>query len=621
MDNTKPSNQDFPLSFNAYAAFDAQSLKTLMQQRLSENGVFTDQIFEGSNFNNLLDVIAYSYNVLLYYLNQTSNESLFTNATLYENMNKIVKLINYKPIGVQTSILNFNATANDQLSPGVYTIPRFSYFTINDIFYSFNSDLTFVKGTSGIESLDELGNFTVLYQGQFVEYPIYISTGENYEEISIVSVDSDGNNDPIDHNNIFVFVRDRSGKWREWSRVESIFLQNGGSECFEVRLNENQRYSIKLGNNVTGKKLTAGDLVAVYYLRSDKETGQVGPGTLDGNQIFFYSTDQFNTIFNDVINPNNNIITFEEANNVTFTNTDASTEYSDVESVAQIRKNAPNTFRQQGRAVTTDDFRSYIISNFGNIITDAYVVNNWEYLDQHINYLYNIGLKEPSLDSRVLSNQIKFADSCNFNNVYVYVIPKKLITNDFTFDRGFLGDGLKDYIINKLEKIKTATVEIIIQDPVYLALGIAAPSQDEILNKQLRPTIINESKLVVSRSLNSNTSFSDIRNKVKEIILQYFSFNNIRLGQLIDVQGITQSILGIDGVDAISTQRGDITLPGINLLGFNPAYSEPNEDISVISQNIKLPYFKAPYWFDVNLLNSQIEVIASNMVSSAIREY
>ena len=104
-----PSDQQFPLSYNSYAAFDALSLKQLMKQRLLQNGVFNDQIFEGSNFNNLLDVVAYSYNVLLYYLNQTSNESLFSNSQLYENMNKIVKLINYKPLGVQSSILNFNA--------------------------------------------------------------------------------------------------------------------------------------------------------------------------------------------------------------------------------------------------------------------------------------------------------------------------------------------------------------------------------------------------------------------------------------------------------------------------------------------------------------------------------
>ena len=92
------TNQNYQLSFNSYAAFDATTLKSLMQQRLIDGGVFTDQIFEGSNFNSLLDVIAYSYHVLLFYLNRTANEASFSSAQLYENVNRIVKILNYNPI-------------------------------------------------------------------------------------------------------------------------------------------------------------------------------------------------------------------------------------------------------------------------------------------------------------------------------------------------------------------------------------------------------------------------------------------------------------------------------------------------------------------------------------------
>ena len=263
MNNPLPLDQEFPIQFNEYAAFDALSLKSLMQDRLTVNGTFTDQVYEGSNFNNLLDIVAYSYNVLVYYLNQTGNEGLFSSSQIYENMNKIVKLVNYKPMGPTTSILNYNATATSDISPGVYTIPRFSYFTVNDIYYSFNQDATFVKSVTGVEILSDLTERTLLYQGEFIEYPIYISTGENFEEVSVVSVDQDGINDSIDNNNIYVFVRGNNGKWVEYSRVDNLFLQNGVSESFEVRFNENQRYVIKFGNNVTGKKLTSGNLVAI----------------------------------------------------------------------------------------------------------------------------------------------------------------------------------------------------------------------------------------------------------------------------------------------------------------------------------------------------------------------
>ena len=81
---------EYNLPTNAYAAFDATSLKRLLIDRLTEKGVFTDQIYEGSNMSSILDVIAYSYHILLFYLNRTGNESMFSQSELYENMSRIV---------------------------------------------------------------------------------------------------------------------------------------------------------------------------------------------------------------------------------------------------------------------------------------------------------------------------------------------------------------------------------------------------------------------------------------------------------------------------------------------------------------------------------------------------
>lgn len=621
MENIKPIDQEFPLAFNSYAAFDATSLKSLMQQRLLENGTFTDQVFEGSNFNNLLDVVAYSYNVLLFYLNQTSNESLFSNAQLYENMNKIVKLLNYKPVGNLTSILSFKAVANSALPIGVYTIPRFSYFTINDIYYCFNTDLTFVKTTSGEEELTELSEYSLLYQGRFVEFPVTVSTGEKFEEVSIVSVDADGNNEQIDHNNIYVFIRDGSGVWREWKRVDNIFLERGNSEVYEVRLNENQRYNIKFGNNVTGKKLTAGNLISIYYLNTDKNLGKVGANTLNGNQLFFFNTEQYNTILNNVRGEESNLLTLEQANNILFTNDSSSTDSSDLESVDKIRVNAPNFFKQQGRLVTVNDIRSFVISNFSNVLSDVAVVNNWEYLDEHVRYLYNIGLKDPSLDSRVLLNQVQYADSCNFNNLYLYCVPKILLNSSFSFEKGFLGPGIKDYILKKVDEFKMSTMEVVFQDPVYFALGLGVATQEEIFNKQLSTDILIQTKFVIGKSSKSGLSNSEIIRRIKNIFVDYFSFKSTSLGQVVDIQFLTQSILNIDGVENLSTTRGDINLPGLSLLAFNPVYSNGNEDIKIVTQNIKLPYFKIPYWYDYSILDTQIEIMPADALTSNIREY
>ena len=101
---------NFPLKQDAYAAFDAISLRNLIISRLNEQGVYTDQNYLGSNIASIIDIISYSFNTLMFYLNKTSTESMFTEAQLYENISRIVNVFDYKPIGYQTSTLAFSCS-------------------------------------------------------------------------------------------------------------------------------------------------------------------------------------------------------------------------------------------------------------------------------------------------------------------------------------------------------------------------------------------------------------------------------------------------------------------------------------------------------------------------------
>ena len=68
---------DCPSTKDGYLAFDALSLKQHIKDRLNESGVFTDQNYEGSYISTVIDIIAYTFNVLMFYLNKTSSESMF----------------------------------------------------------------------------------------------------------------------------------------------------------------------------------------------------------------------------------------------------------------------------------------------------------------------------------------------------------------------------------------------------------------------------------------------------------------------------------------------------------------------------------------------------------------
>jgi hypothetical protein len=609
MADNEITNQNFPLSFNSYASFDATSIKTLMQQRLIDGGVFTDQIFEGSNFNSLLDVIAYSYHVLLFYLNRTANESSFTNAQLYENVNRIVKLLNYNPIGIQTSVLSFSAVANNSLEQGIYTIPRYSYFTINDTSYSFAEDLTFSKSTSGVEVLNDLNESGLLYQGSFIQYPLYIATGEEFEEFNIVSVDADGNNDLIDHSHIHVYVKSGNNSWKQYNSVNSLYLENNLSETYELRLNENQRYSIKFGNGVTGKKLNEGDFIVVFYLKSDGPNGEAGSNVLNGSRLFIYNTQLYSEIMSQIRAAGSNILNISEAAQLNFENNLPSSKFTYQEDSKSIKNNARNTYKTQYRLINSTDFENYIKNNFSNLIQDVKVVNNTDYVEGHLQYLNEIGLSEPNLDSRILFNQINFSNSCNFNNVNCYCIPKIPQNETANFNK-FLSIGLKNRIKDSLNQIKILTSEIVFQDPVYMEVGIGVASSDEINNKKLYPEIVSESKLVIKKKSQSFISDSSI---VENIVNAFKSFfDNQTLGKKIEIDKIDTSILGINGIESFFTQRvvnGEtIVINGLSLMVFNPIYSAPEEDIQIINQSLILPFFKSPYYGNYDVLKGNIVI-------------
>lgn len=618
------TSNTFNLPLNAYAAFDASNLKTLMIQRLNDGGVFTDQIYEGSNFNTLLDIIAYSYNVLLFYLNKTASESNYSQAQIYENMNRIVKALNYNPVGNQSAVLSFNAVAPSTLPQGVYSIPRYSYFTANGINYSFTQDTTFIKTSDGEEELTQLNNSTLLYQGTFTPYPPYIANGSPFEEFSLAVNTENSLPEIIDHSNIHVYILDKSGVYTEWKRTDSLYLELAGSKAYECRLNENQRYVLKFGNNVNGKQLEPGNVITVFYLKSDGVGGEIGPGVIDNNSLFLYNAPAFTQVFNDV-KQDLAYLTSTQAASLKFINPMASTAFAPLEDVTSIRANAANTFKTQYRLVTTGDFEVFIKNNFGNVVHDIKVVNNWDYLAEHVRYLYNIGLKTPNNDSRVLFNQVTFADSCDFNNIYVYVVPKFLQVENNLLKNQFAGTGLKDLIVDKTQPVKLTTTEVVIMDPVYIAVGIGVASNEEINNSILTPDIISETKLIVGRTPNSVLSENEIKYQVVAAFKSYFNVSNVRLGQNIDLNFITSSILKIPGVTSISTSRvcNGITIQrsGISLLAFNPVYSDPGEDITIINQSLTLPYFKIPYLYNLNTLTNSIDVVTPDVQGASLREY
>ena len=532
---------DFGLSRDSYTAFDARSLKELIQTRLNEGGIYTDQSFEGSNMSSIVDVIAYSYHLLLFYLNQTSAESMFSDTSIYENMNRIVKLIDYKPKGYQTSLLSFDLIANRLLPIDAYTIKRYSYFTVGGLYYSFISDSTFNKTVPGDQSLTNFSSENILREGQYFEYPEVIALGEDFETINL-AVRSNSNNLTvnIDSDSIDVYVKDiNTNQITEYTETNSLFLENSDSTVVEKRLNENGLYEFKFGNGVFGKKLNEGDKVFIYYIQSSGEAGVISPGILDGNNINLYNTPRFQEISNNIYNSTFNFLTIQQLQYLSFSNSLQSTLPVEKEDVESIRNNASKNFQLQNRVITLNDYNDYLQSNFSQVLKSFSVVNNDDYVDQYLNYFLNIGLSKPNNDSRVLFNQINFNSINQANNVYLFLVSK-FNNVDVDNNLNFVSTSQKSAIINSFKTQQQANINIVPVDPVFTEFDLGVRSGD---NEDITKNLANESFLVIKRNVLSNSSTEAMKERINNIFVNYF--DSVNLNSLISLKDITNQMVYI----------------------------------------------------------------------------
>jgi hypothetical protein len=201
-----------------------------------------------------------------------------------------------------------------------------------------------------------------------------------------------------------------------------------------------------------------------------------------------------------------------------------------------------------------------------------------------------------------LFNQVNYSTSTNFNNVYLFTVPKiSTILNEQT--PNYLNPTQKQLILNECNLKKDITHNVVCADPVYKAfnIGVQQAGETETID------ISNDTVLVVRRDINSRLSVNNLKNTIQTIIKDYF--NTLSLGSKVNITTITSDILSLEGVKSISTRRvsSGYETPQLSLVVWNPLY--PEDDINITSQNISLDTFMFPYFYNISQLTSKIIVI------------
>ena len=614
-----------------YLRWNASSMKDLIVEKLNEDGVYSDQIFEGSNLSVIIDVFAYMYDVLTFYVNHSATEAIFTDAQLYENLNRIVKMLGYNPKGFITSTVLGKLGLRETYSSGSLRtiIPKYTTVTLNQndangnsIKYTFVEDYPFVINNSGINS-----NFSpTLYNGSWKLYSSTLAPqGIPFETFTLSNIDLFGEDKIFVANNMIdCYVQHEDGTIEVYQAVTNLYNSTSTDLHFEARINENKQYTLKFGDNINGKQLPPNSIIYVVYLESNGPSGQIGGNAIIPDNVLSVEIEGLSEAFIKEnilsVDVNTDFITFGDPNigysgisetllqYITLTNELPSTIINDLETVEEIRENAPNWFRMGSRLITHQDFQQYILSNYSNSVYDITVHNNWEYMTEFQEWLRQYD--KLSIDIRNYSYY--FSDSCDFNNIYLWVK---------SFGNSMVTQSTKTIIERDCDRLKPVTSEVVLLDPFMVAVTPYIKGDYDLTDFDN----MHENKIQLIRDRNTMITVERIQQKAVDIVQTFFKTENQSLGNTINLNNLYNQLSAIDGVKLVRTKylkSGEPESKAEYYDGLSMAiwtqHILQGLDFTKISGNFKLKSFQFPYLYNSSTFINKIEVTSDNFNISEV---
>ena len=326
------ANSSIPLT-----ALDFDTLKQNFLNYLTTQSVFKDYNFTGSNMNVLLDIMSYNTYLNAFYLNMVASEMFLDSAQKYDSVVSHAKELNYLPRSYQSSVAEISFTVNNPSQVNPLIIQKGTSFNgqnANGSYTFVTSQTTSYLSTNGTYNVANL----YVYEGAYLTDG-YIMDYSNTNQQFILS------NPQIDVSSLVVTVTE-NGVNTFFTQAETLYNLDGTSNVFFLQAAQNGQYEILFGDGLFGRIPVNLSTISANY--------RVCNGT-DADGVSVFSTNQ-NLFLNGPI--------------ITVSN---SVNSANAESIESIRFSAPRYFAAQQRAVSSDDYSSLILDNFGSQVEDVTV--------------------------------------------------------------------------------------------------------------------------------------------------------------------------------------------------------------------------------------------------------
>ena len=277
-----------------FTNLDFDQIKTSIKDYLRANSDFSGFDFEGSNFSVLLDTLAYNTYITAFNSNMIVNESFLDSATLRENVVSLARNIGYIPRSrtaakAQVSFkLNLGTTEPSsntvELTKGIVCVG-----SVNDSSFIFSISNNIAKQVEQ-EGNDYVANFDNLTINQGTYLTKQFKFDNSLDQKFILD------NSFIDTSTIHVYVKkeNESGLGYEYYISDDITDIDSTSRVFFLQEVQDEKYEIRFGDGILGKKLGSGTeqdgtIITVDYIVSDGVDG-------NGASSFSFSGNVINTV-------------------------------------------------------------------------------------------------------------------------------------------------------------------------------------------------------------------------------------------------------------------------------------------------------------------------------------
>jgi len=320
---------------------DFDDIKKNLKTFLSGQSEFQDYDFEGSAMSVLLDVLAYNTHYNALYNNLAINEMFLDSARKRNSVVSLSKMLGYSPRSATCAKATITLTVS---APGsgatTLTLPSYTPFTttIDGASYTFYT-------TGSVVATSSTGVFTfsnlVITEGTPLTFNINVGTNTRY----IIP------NSAIDLNTLTVRIQDSasSSVYTTFTKAETLIGVDSTTKCFWVKEIDEGLYELTFGDGNLGMALDAGNIVHLnYFVSSLDAPNKARQFTYGGGTLI-------------------------SGAGISITTTGIAANGAAAEDIDSIRFNAPRMYASQNRAVTPDDYKAIVYSQF----SDAASVTCW----------------------------------------------------------------------------------------------------------------------------------------------------------------------------------------------------------------------------------------------------